>query len=168
VLLYVLLVSIVLFYVLLLCTCVLYFCHRVATQLQLNISYHNDCPICQIYRHSRVTFVTVLTTVTTQKSPKCLALLTFMFLSTFIVTSCLFFLSPYFSSFSLYFNPSLLIASIVHVFKSLIVCMFLTCVRDETRLFSLKVLRYERINFGTCVSVACLLYTLRVLLIELL
>jgi hypothetical protein len=41
---YVLFVSIVLFYVLLVCKCVLYYCHRVATQLQLNIyriiSYH--------------------------------------------------------------------------------------------------------------------------------
>ena len=32
-------VSIVLFYVLFVCKCVLYYCHRVATQLQLNISY---------------------------------------------------------------------------------------------------------------------------------
>ena len=32
---------VVLFYVLFVCTCVLYFCHRVITQLQLtNISYH--------------------------------------------------------------------------------------------------------------------------------
>ena len=30
----------VLFYVLFVCICVLYYCHRVATQLQLNISYH--------------------------------------------------------------------------------------------------------------------------------
>ena len=30
----------VLFYVLFVCKCVLYYCHRVATQLQLNISYH--------------------------------------------------------------------------------------------------------------------------------
>jgi hypothetical protein len=36
---YVLFVSIVLFYVLFVCKCVLYYCHRVATQLQLNISY---------------------------------------------------------------------------------------------------------------------------------
>jgi hypothetical protein len=40
VLFYVLFVSIVLFYVLFVCKCVLYYCHRVATQLQLNISYH--------------------------------------------------------------------------------------------------------------------------------
>ena len=33
-------VSIVLFYVLFVCKCVLYCCHRVPTQLQLNISYH--------------------------------------------------------------------------------------------------------------------------------
>jgi len=32
--------SIVLFYVLSVCKCVLYYCHWVATQLQLNISYH--------------------------------------------------------------------------------------------------------------------------------
>jgi hypothetical protein len=40
VLFYGLFVSIVLFCVLLVCKCVLYYCHRVATQLQLNISYH--------------------------------------------------------------------------------------------------------------------------------
>jgi len=35
-------VFIVLFYVLFLCSCVLYYCQRVLTQLQLtNISYHN-------------------------------------------------------------------------------------------------------------------------------
>jgi hypothetical protein len=33
-------VSFVSFSVLFLCICVLYYCHRVATQLQLNISYH--------------------------------------------------------------------------------------------------------------------------------
>jgi len=33
-------VSIVLFYVLFVCKCLLYYCLRVATQLQLNISYH--------------------------------------------------------------------------------------------------------------------------------
>jgi len=39
VLFYVLFVSIVLFYVLFVCKCVLYYCHRVSTQLQLsNIS----------------------------------------------------------------------------------------------------------------------------------
>ena len=39
VLFYVLFVSVVLFYVLFVCKCVLYYCQRVATQLQLNISY---------------------------------------------------------------------------------------------------------------------------------
>ena len=38
VLFYMLFVSIVLFHVLFVCKCVLYYCHRVATQLQLNIS----------------------------------------------------------------------------------------------------------------------------------
>jgi len=33
-------VSIVLFYVLFVCKCVLYYCHRVTTQLQINISNH--------------------------------------------------------------------------------------------------------------------------------
>ena len=40
VLFYVLFLSIALFYVLSVCKCVLYYCHRVSTQLQLNISYH--------------------------------------------------------------------------------------------------------------------------------
>jgi len=41
VLFYVLVVSIVLFYVLAVYKCVMYYCHRVATQLQLTkISYH--------------------------------------------------------------------------------------------------------------------------------
>ena len=35
---------IVLFYVLFVCKCVLYYCHQVSAQLQLNISYHN-CPV---------------------------------------------------------------------------------------------------------------------------
>jgi len=33
-------VSIVLFYVLFMSKCVLYYCHRVSIQLQLNVSYH--------------------------------------------------------------------------------------------------------------------------------
>jgi len=37
VLFYVLFLSIVLFYALYVCKCILYYCHRVATQLQLNI-----------------------------------------------------------------------------------------------------------------------------------
>jgi len=37
--------STVLFYVLFVCKCVLYYCHRVATQLQLNILYHIYIPV---------------------------------------------------------------------------------------------------------------------------
>ena len=37
---YVLCLSNVLFYVFSLCKCELYYCHRVSTELQLNISYH--------------------------------------------------------------------------------------------------------------------------------
>jgi hypothetical protein len=40
VLIYLLFVSIVLFYVFFVCKFVLYYCHRVANQLQINISYH--------------------------------------------------------------------------------------------------------------------------------
>ena len=48
VLFYVLFLSIVLFYVLSVCKCVLYYCHRVSTQLQLNISYINS-PTSEFY-----------------------------------------------------------------------------------------------------------------------
>jgi hypothetical protein len=37
--------SIVLFYVLFVCKCVQYYCHRVSTQLQLNISYYSTVAI---------------------------------------------------------------------------------------------------------------------------
>ena len=47
VLFYVLFVSIVLFYVLFVCKCVLYYCHRVSTQLQLNVSYRIFIPWCK-------------------------------------------------------------------------------------------------------------------------
>jgi hypothetical protein len=40
VLFYVFFLSIVLLYVFFVCKCVVYYCHRVSTQLQLNISYH--------------------------------------------------------------------------------------------------------------------------------
>jgi len=46
---YVLFVSIVLFYVLFVCKCVLYYCHRVDTQLQLNI-----CHIMSLYVGDRL------------------------------------------------------------------------------------------------------------------
>jgi len=54
VLFYVLFVSIVLFYVLFVCKCVLYCCHRVATQLQLNISYHTKLLYIYIYIHDQL------------------------------------------------------------------------------------------------------------------
>jgi len=40
VVIFVVLLLFVLFYVLFECKCVLYYCHRVSTQLQLNVSYH--------------------------------------------------------------------------------------------------------------------------------
>jgi len=49
---YVLFVSIVLFYVLFVCKCVLYYYHRVATQLQLtNISYHIISNVVELLCH---------------------------------------------------------------------------------------------------------------------
>ena len=42
----------VLFYVLFVCKCVLYYCHRVAAQLQFNMSYHN----CLVFMTGMVCF----------------------------------------------------------------------------------------------------------------
>jgi len=63
VLFYVLFVSIVLFYVLFVCKCVLYYCHRVATKLQLNIyqkvkfvTQCRDTVPCSEFRHTYVIF----------------------------------------------------------------------------------------------------------------
>jgi hypothetical protein len=46
---------IVVFYALFVCKCVLYYCHRVSTQLQLNISYRIKC-----MKNVRFLFLTVL------------------------------------------------------------------------------------------------------------
>jgi len=45
----------VLFYVLFVCKCVLYYCHRVLTQLQVtNISYHIGSDLGRLFPCSRV------------------------------------------------------------------------------------------------------------------
>jgi len=44
------------FPVLFVCICVLNYCHRVATQLQLNISYHTY--LCQRQRYERTNSIT--------------------------------------------------------------------------------------------------------------
>jgi len=43
---YVLFLLIVLYYVLFVCKCVLYYCHWVSTQLHLNMSYHHSEQLC--------------------------------------------------------------------------------------------------------------------------
>jgi hypothetical protein len=64
-------VSIVLFYVMFVCKCVLYYCHRVATQLQLNISHHKCARAYKsIYIHAHIIHLKVLLGSITQ-SKKC-------------------------------------------------------------------------------------------------
>jgi hypothetical protein len=70
----ILFLSIVFFYVFLLCKCVLCYCHRLSTQLQLNISYHIVSKVpsfwCCISQYCLTTCVTV-------KEKKCTYIVTY-------------------------------------------------------------------------------------------
>jgi hypothetical protein len=58
-------VSTVLFYVLFVCKCVLYYCHRVSTQLQLNISYQISTKLHSLTFQKTITFVATIVSVLT-------------------------------------------------------------------------------------------------------
>jgi hypothetical protein len=58
-------VLIVLFYVLFVCKCLLYYCHRVSTQLQLNMSYHTK--LYHVRQTSQLTFLIQLQYLYKQK-----------------------------------------------------------------------------------------------------
>jgi len=81
---YVLFVSIVLFCVLFVCKCVLYYCQRVSTQLQLtDISYHNIASFP--WPHETVTLLSTVVT-SRARSTRCYLLVSHLLLICFSVS----------------------------------------------------------------------------------